>query len=53
MTMQPASTQIASRTTAIIDGLKGLEGPLLPILHGIQEEFGYVPEKRCRSSPRR
>ena len=23
--------------------LKGLEGPLLPILHGIQDEFGYVP----------
>jgi formate dehydrogenase subunit gamma len=23
--------------------MKGLEGPLLPILHGIQHEFGYVP----------
>ncbi len=45
MTMQPAGTQMASRTTAIIDGLKGLEGPLLPILHGLQEEFGYVPEE--------
>ena len=33
------------RATAIIDELKGLEGPLLPILHGIQEEFGYVPEE--------
>ena len=41
--MQPASTEIASRTTSVIDDLKGLEGPLLPILHGIQEEFGYVP----------
>jgi len=28
---------------AVINELKGLEGPLLPILHGIQEEFGYVP----------
>ncbi len=45
MTMQPAGTQMASRTTAIVDGLKGLEGPLLPILHGLQEEFGYVPEE--------
>ena len=25
--------------------MKGLEGPLLPILHGIQEEFGYVPQE--------
>lgn len=43
MTVQQASTEIASRTIAIIDELKDLEGPLLPILHGIQEEFGYVP----------
>jgi formate dehydrogenase subunit gamma len=43
MTMQPAGTQVASRTTAIIEELKGLEGPLLPILHEIQEEFGHVP----------
>ncbi|WP_136619924.1 MULTISPECIES: formate dehydrogenase subunit gamma [Mesorhizobium] len=43
MTMQPASTEITSRTAAIIQELKGLEGPLLPILHGIQEEFGHVP----------
>ena len=43
MTMQPASTEIASRTASIIDEFKGLEGPLLPILHGIQEEFGHVP----------
>ena len=43
MTTQPASTEIASRTAAVISELKGLEGPLLPILHGIQEEFGYVP----------
>jgi formate dehydrogenase subunit gamma len=40
---QLASTEIASRTTAVINELKGLEGPLLPILHGLQEEFGYVP----------
>ncbi|MBB1249761.1 formate dehydrogenase subunit gamma [Rhizobium sp. G21] len=28
----------------IVHRLKGLEGPLLPILHAVQEEFGYVPE---------
>jgi formate dehydrogenase subunit gamma len=45
--MQPASTQapqdVAARTAAVIEGVNGLEGPLLPILHGIQEEFGFVP----------
>jgi formate dehydrogenase subunit gamma len=40
---QAASTEIVSRTTAVINELKDLEGPLLPILHGLQEEFGYVP----------
>ena len=43
MTTQLASTEIASRTAAVIQEMKGLEGPLLPILHGLQEEFGYVP----------
>lgn len=41
--MQLASTEVAAKTSAIIADLKQLEGPLLPILHGIQEEFGYVP----------
>ena len=43
MTTQHASTEIASRTAAVIQELKGLEGPLLPILQGLQDEFGYVP----------
>lgn len=43
MTMQQASTQIAARAAAIIDEFKQLEGPLLPILHGVQDEFGHVP----------
>ncbi|CAM5466124.1 NADH-quinone oxidoreductase subunit NuoE [Mycolicibacterium aubagnense] len=45
MTMQPASTEIAARTAALISEMKSLEGPLLPILHGVQEEFGYVPQE--------
>ena len=45
MAVQQASTAIAERTLAIIDDLKRLEGPLLPILHGIQHEFGYVPQE--------
>lgn len=43
--MQPAGTEIASRTTAVINEFTGLEGPLLPILHGLQDEFGYVPDE--------
>lgn len=45
MGMQSAGTEIEARTTEVVDALKGLEGPLLPILHGIQEEFGYVPSE--------
>ena len=44
MSVQQASTEVVARTSAIIADLKGLEGPLLPILHGVQEEFGYVPQ---------
>lgn len=43
MTMQPHSTEVTTKTLAIVNELKSLEGPLLPILHGIQDEFGYVP----------
>jgi formate dehydrogenase subunit gamma len=43
--MQQASTQMKARTAEIIDEMRGLEGPLLPILHGIQDEFGYVPQE--------
>ena len=41
--MQTASTDIANRAIGIIDQFKGKEGPLLPILHELQDEFGYVP----------
>ena len=35
---------VSARTLAIVGELKSLEGPLLPILHALQEEFGHVPE---------
>lgn len=38
------SEAVAQRTEEIVDGLSALEGPLLPILHAVQEAFGYVPE---------
>jgi formate dehydrogenase subunit gamma len=43
LSMQLAGTEIAARTASVIEEMKGLEGPLLPILHGIQHEFGHVP----------
>lgn len=43
MTMQPTRTDIPASTEAVISEYRGMEGPLLPILHGLQEEFGYVP----------
>ncbi|MBD9374864.1 formate dehydrogenase subunit gamma [Rhizobium sp. ARZ01] len=39
------SGDVGTRTLAIVDTMKGLEGPLLPILHEIQAEFGYVPQE--------
>jgi formate dehydrogenase subunit gamma len=44
MTLHVKSDDMAGRTLAIVNELKSLEGPLLPILHAMQEEFGYVPE---------
>ena len=46
--LQASGTQIevadvAARTAAVIAGHAHLEGPLLPILHAVQEEFGFVP----------
>lgn len=35
---------ISKRVLAIVGELKSLEGPLLPILHAVQEDFGYIPE---------
>jgi formate dehydrogenase subunit gamma len=33
-----------TRAQEIIDAHLGLEGPALPILHALQEEFGFIPE---------
>jgi formate dehydrogenase subunit gamma len=34
----------SDRIAEILEAHKGLEGPLLPILHAIQEAFGFVPD---------
>lgn len=44
MNLHIAASDVAARAGAVIDSMKSMEGPLLPILHGIQEEFGYVPQ---------
>jgi formate dehydrogenase subunit gamma len=45
MTINVASGELTRRTQAIIDRLVGLEGPLLPIFHAVQDEFGFVPQE--------
>lgn len=45
MTIHVASGDLAQRVQAIVDRLMALEGPLLPILHEVQDEFGYVPQE--------
>jgi formate dehydrogenase subunit gamma len=43
--MQAQSTQIEARAKAVIAEHIEREGPLLPILHGMQDEFGCVPKE--------
>jgi len=45
MNVHVAGSDVGERTLAIVGALRGLEGPLLPILHEIQAEFGYVPQE--------
>ena len=43
--MQPASTEMTTSVRTVVERWKDAEGPLLPILNDIQEEFGYVPRE--------
>ena len=38
------SADFSARLREIIDAHLGLEGPLLPILHAVQHEWGHIPE---------
>jgi formate dehydrogenase subunit gamma len=38
------SDEVTSRVGEILNAHKGMEGALLPILHAIQADFGYVPQ---------
>ena len=45
MNMCISAGEFTERSLQIIRDLKHLEGPMLPILHAIQAEFGYVPDE--------
>ena len=46
MTMQaPSETAMAERMERIIRKHVGQQGPLLPMLHDVQKEFGWIPEQ--------
>ncbi len=40
----PSDSFIHDKTAVICADLMSLEGPLLPILHAVQAEFGHVPQ---------
>ncbi|MFF5990977.1 NADH-quinone oxidoreductase subunit NuoE family protein [Prauserella flavalba] len=42
MAVESAGTSVAERVRAVIEAHKGERGALLPILHGIQAEFGHI-----------
>jgi formate dehydrogenase subunit gamma len=39
-----AVAALSQRVTEILEDHASLEGPLLPILHAVQSEFGHVPQ---------
>ncbi|MFN7026725.1 MAG: formate dehydrogenase subunit gamma [Pseudorhizobium sp.] len=45
MNVQVAGSIYAERARVIIEELRHLEGPMLPILHALQHEFGFIPEE--------
>lgn len=45
MNVHVAGGIFAERARSIIQELRHLEGPMLPILHALQEEFGFIPEE--------
>ena len=38
------SVDVTARVEEILSAQKGMEGALLPILHAIQADFGYIPQ---------
>lgn len=42
MTVDSADTSVAQRVRAVVEAHQSDRGALLPVLHGIQAEFGYI-----------
>jgi formate dehydrogenase subunit gamma len=49
MTATHSAQNTTTRTLEVIGDHAGIEGSLLPILHGLQEEFGYLPDEALRT----
>ncbi len=49
MPLDTSTEEIAAEARAIAERLTPLEGPLLPILHAVQERFGHVPDAALRA----
>lgn len=45
MNQHLSNREIGPRVLAIVAEHQGLEGPLLPILHGVQSVFGHIPDE--------
>ncbi len=45
MPTQPAPADLEGRLVAILSDHAALEGPLLPILHAVQAEWGFIPQE--------
>jgi len=44
MNIRAVATDESTRILSIIDDCRHMEGPMLPILHKVQEEFGFIPD---------
>ncbi len=51
--MPQDETAVIARVSEILDAHTGMEGPLLPILHAIQAEYGHVPQATMPSIAQR
>ncbi len=45
MNVHVAGADVAERAAEIAKSMLHLEGPLMPTLHAVMDEFGYVPEE--------
>lgn len=44
----PSPEEVRTRTEEVLAAHAHLEGPLLPILHALQESFGFIPQEAVR-----